>query len=73
MSNSKIYNQVGIALNHLIDASEQNHNLNNLYSSIAEIEINGVEYQIQVCFACNKRTWVDENGIGVQEIVKIHD
>ena len=73
MSDSKIYNQVGIALNHLIDAAEHNHDLNNLYSSIAEIEINGVEYQIQVCFAHNKRTWVDENGIGIQEIVKIHD
>ena len=64
-----------LAIEHIIDAAEQNISLKdlNFHSSIAEIDMKGVVYQIQISLIADKRAWVDKDIVGMSEITKIND
>jgi outer membrane usher protein FimD/PapC len=72
--NDKFIQNIGIALEELFNAAE-NHNKDclDLNSSLAEVTIKGVVYQIQLSLIANPKLWTKENGVRYSEVVKIHN
>jgi hypothetical protein len=69
---NQITEQIKFALHDLTNAAENNPKGFNINSAIAEINVNGINYQIQVQFVADKQIWCDEYGIKFSEIVRIH-
>lgn len=54
-------------------AHNENKDKNDIETAIGEIEIKGVEYQIQIKMVANKKLWAGENEVRFSEVTKIHD
>ena len=70
--NDELTRVIKDSLDEIITATGNNYPIGDVCVGIAEIEINGVEYQVQLSLAKDRKVWTKENEVRFQEVVKIH-
>jgi len=64
---------VEITIEQLCDCANEKENKGlDIDSGLGEVVIGGIEYQIQLSFKSDKKTWCKENEVRMSEVVKIH-
>ena len=65
---------IQIAMRQLFEVAD-NHNEdgNDINTAIAEVEIKGNQYQIQVSLIRNKKLWCQETEVRFTSLVKLHE
>ena len=62
-----------LVLEQLVEVAHDNKKACDIDNGLAEITINGIEYQIQISLIANKKIWCKPNEVRFSEIVKVHD
>lgn len=66
--------QILTLIDHLTRAflDQKNGEINDVHSALGEVQLKGIDLQVQISLISNKKLWLDENAVGYSEVVKIH-
>ena len=74
MINSDRFSKIiPIVIDQLCEVAAKGSIGNNIDTAIAEVNIKGIDYQIQISLVSDKKMWVKEDEVRFSEVVKIHD